>query len=179
MRASLDGYVADEAGNFDWADPDTEVHAFVNDLARPIGTFIFGRSMYEVLLAWEAPPDLDQQPLNIQDFAAIWHAADKVVYSRTLETPASARTRTERAFDPAAVRALKARAERDLAIGGPQLAGQALAAGLVDELQLLVAPVVVGGGTALWPRGVRLPLALRDERRFASGFAYLRYDVVV
>ena len=172
--ASLDGYVADESGNFDWAKPDEEVHRFVNDLERPVGTHLYGRRMYEVMVFWETV-DVADGPPYVRDYAEIWRAADKIVYSRTLETVSSARTRLERDFDPEAVRRLKATAERDLAVGGPRLAGQALAAGLVDEIHLFVAPVVVGGGTRSLPDGVRVDLELLDERRFDSGFVYLRH----
>jgi dihydrofolate reductase len=171
---SLDGYVADEDGKFDWAEPDEEVHSFVNDLYRPVGTFLFGRRMYEVLVAWEAL-ELADQPSYIQDFAEIWRTADKVVYSKTLETASSARTRIERDFEPEAVRQLKATAERDLSVGGPDLAAQALEAGLVDEIHLVVAPVVVGGGNQALPDKVRLDLELLDERRFGNGMVHLRY----
>jgi dihydrofolate reductase len=150
------------------------VHSFVNDLYRPVGTFLFGRRMYEVLVAWETL-ELADQPPYIQDFAEIWRAADKVVYSKTLETAASARTRIERDFEPEAVRQLKATAERDISVGGPDLAAQAIEAGLVDELHLIVAPVVVGGGIQAFPHKVRLELELLDERRFASGMVHLRY----
>jgi dihydrofolate reductase len=172
--ASLDGYVADEDGKFDWAKPDEEVHSFVNDLYRPVGTFLFGRRMYEVLVAWETLELADQLPY-IQDFAEIWRAADKVVYSKALETASSARTRIERDFEPEAVRQLKATAERDLSVGGPDLAAQALEAGLVDEIHLVVAPVVVGGGIAALPDSFRLHLELLDERRFGNGMVHLRY----
>ena len=150
--ASLDGYVADESGNFDWAEPDEEVHAFVNDLARPVGTFLLGRRMYDVLVAWETMHTRADQPHVILDFAEIWRAADKIVYSKTLEAVSSARTRIERDFDADSVRLLKASAGRDLAVGGPRLAAQAFAAGLVDECQLFLAPIVVGGGTPSLPR---------------------------
>jgi dihydrofolate reductase len=172
--ASLDGYVADEHGTFDWAEPDEEVHRFVNDLERPVGTYLYGRRMYEVMALWETAGGPDQPPFA-REFAEIWRAADKVVYSKTLETVSTARTRIERDFDPEAVRQLKATAARDLTVGGPGLAGQALAAGLVDECQLFVAPVVVGGGIRALPDGVRLDLELLDERRFGSGTVYLRY----
>jgi dihydrofolate reductase len=172
--ASLDGYVADEDGKFDWAEPDEEVHAFVNDLARPVGTYLFGRRMYEVMLAWETL-SLADQPAVIADFAQIWRAADKVVYSRTLQAVSSARTRIEHDFDPEAVRQLKAAARRDVSIGGPTLAAGAFEAGLVDELQLFVAPIVVGGGKQSLADNVRLKLELLDERRFANGTVYLRY----
>jgi dihydrofolate reductase len=173
--ASLDGYVADADGRFEWAAPDEEVHRFVNDLERPVGTHLYGRRMYEVMLAWEQPGAWVEESDVTRDFAAIWKAADKVVYSRTLESPSSARTRIERAFEPEAVRALTQAAERDVSIGGPELAGQALAAGLVDECHLLLGPVVVGGGTPALPDGVRMDLELLDERRFAGGVVYLRY----
>jgi dihydrofolate reductase len=171
---SLDGYVADENGKFDWAEPDEEVHGFVNDLYRPVGTFLFGRRMYDVLVVWETL-FLADQPRHIQDFAEIWRAADKIVYSKTLETASSAKTRIERDFDPDAVRELKATAERDLIVGGPELAAQAIMAGLVDEIHLVVAPVVVGGGVEALPDKVRLELELLDERRFGNGMVHLRY----
>jgi len=173
LTASLDGYIADADGNFDWAEPDEEVHSFVNDLAREIGTFLLGRRMYEVLIAWETM-ELADQPRVIQDFAGIWRAADKIVYSRTLETASSARTRIERDFDPDTVRQLKASAGRDLSVGGPGLAAHAIEAGLVDEFHLFVVPVVVGGGTRFFPDDVRLGLELVDERRFGNGTVYLR-----
>ena len=173
--ASLDGYVADEDGKFDWGEPDEEVHTFINDLARPVGTHLYGRRMYEVLVVWENLSLADQPPY-IRDFAEIWRAADKIVYSKTLETVSSARTRLEREFDPEAVRQLKASADRDLAVAGPELAGQAIKAGLVDELQLLLAPVLVGGGTDALPDKVRMELELLDERRFGNGMAFLRYN---
>ena len=172
--ASLDGYVADEEGNFDWAAPDEELHAFVNDLERPVGTHLYGRRMYETMVFWEAP-DLAGEPPVMRDYAGIWQAAEKIVYSRTLATASSARTRIERDFDPEAVRRLKASAHRDLSIGGPGLAASALAAGLVDELHLLIVPFVVGGGTRALPDGVRLELELLDERRFGSGVVHLHY----
>jgi dihydrofolate reductase len=171
---SLDGYVADEDGKFDWAEPDEEVHSFVNDLYRPVGTFLLGRRLYEVLVAWETLSLADQPPF-IQDFAGIWRAADKIVYSKTLQTASSTRTRIERDFEPEAVRQLKATAERDLTVGGPDLAAQALKAGLVDEIHLVVASVVVGGGIEALPDSVRLDLELLDERRFGNGMVHLRY----
>jgi dihydrofolate reductase len=173
--ASLDGYVADEDGGFDWAMPDEEVHAFVNDLERPVGTHLYGRRMYEVMAWWEtAAADADAPPV-MRDFAEIWRAADKVVYSRTLEAVSSARTRIERHFDPAALLRMKAQAGRDISIGGPNLAAQALAAGLVDECHLFLTPVLVGGGTRALPDNVRLNLELLDERRFTHGVVYLQY----
>ena len=170
--ASLDGYVADADGRFDWSMPDEEVHRFVNDLERPVGTYLYGRRMYEVMRAWET---IDDDASAMQDYAAIWRAADKVVFSRTLEGVASARTRIERAFDPVAIRALKDSAGADISVGGPELAGQALRAGLVDECHLFLSPIVVGGGNPALPDGVRVPLELLDERRFGNGVVYLRY----
>jgi dihydrofolate reductase len=172
---SLDGYLADADGNFDWAAPDEEVHAFVNDLERPVGTYLYGRRMYEVMVYWETAPTLAGQPPSVQDFAEIWRATDKIVYSRTLETVSSARTRIERDFDAEAVRQMKAAAGRDITVGGPDLAAQAIKAGLVDEYQLFVAPIVVGGGKQSLPNTVRLKLELLDERRFGSGVVHLRY----
>ena len=172
---SLDGYVADEDGDFDWAAPDEEVHRFVNDLERPVGTYLYGRRMYEVMVAWETAHTLaDQRPV-MQDFAKLWQAADKIVYSKTLETPSSARTRIEPDFDPAAVRQLKTQAGRDLSVGGPELAAQAIKAGLVDEFHLFLVPIVVGGGNQALPDHVRLQLGLLDERRFGNGVVHLRY----
>ena len=172
--ASLDGYVEDESGKFDWAMPSEEVHAFVNDLERPIGTYLYGRRMYETMVFWEHPPDLAAESPVFRDFAELWQAADKIVYSRTLAATASARTRIERAFDIDAVRRLKASAERDISVGGPDLAAHAIRAGLVDEYHLFVTPVLVGGGKRSFPN-VRLDLDLVDERRFANGVVYLHY----
>jgi dihydrofolate reductase len=171
---SLDGYVADTEGRFDWSAPDDEVHAFVNDLERTVGTYLYGRRMYEVMSAWGTLP-LAGQPPFMRDYAEVWRAADKVVYSRTLEDVASARTRIERDFDPEAVRRMKASAGADLSVGGPHLAAQALQAGLVDECHLFLNPVVVGGGNPALPDNLRLELELLDERRFANGVVYLRY----
>src|SRR5581483_742225 len=173
--ASLDGYVADEHGNFDWSAPDEEVHAFVNDLQRNIGTHLYGRRMYDVMVAWETMP-ADEPPV-INDFSQIWQQAEKIVYSRSLEKVASARTRIERDFDPGAIRKLKAGAEGDISIGAPRLAAEALRAGLVDEIHLFLAPVSVGGGNVALPAGVRIAMELLDERRFAGGTVYLRYRV--
>ena len=172
---SLDGYVADEDGTFDWAEPDPEVHAFVNDLERPVGTYLYGRRMYEVMTGWETDSTLAAQSELMRDFAEIWQAADKVVYSTTLERPSTSRTRIERGFEPAVVERLKASAERDLTVGGPTLAAHAFAAGLVDECHLFLAPIVVGGGTRSLPDGVRIGLELLDERRFDGGMVHLRY----
>jgi dihydrofolate reductase len=173
---SLDGYVADRDGGFGWAEPDEEVHSFVNDLEREVGTHLYGRRLYEVMTAWESMT-LAGQPAHIRDFAEIWGSADKVVYSRTLGSVSTARTRLEREFDPEAVREMKRTAGRDLIVGGPGLAAEAFRARLVDECQLFLAPVAVGGGTASLPTDVRVDLELLDERRFRSGLVHLRYRV--
>ena len=172
---SLDGYVADEGGNFDWAAPDAEVHRFVNDLERPVGTYLYGRRMYEVMVYWETADILADQPPFIRDFAETWRAADKIVYSKTLETVSSARTRIERDFDREAVRHMKASAERDISVGGPGLAAQAIKAGLVDECHLFLTPIMVGGGEKSLPDDVHLELDLLDERRFGNGMVHLHY----
>jgi dihydrofolate reductase len=172
---SLDGYIADEDGRFDWAAPDEEVHEFVNDLERPVGTYLYGRRMYETMRSWETSHTIaGQLPVSL-DFAQIWQAAEKIVYSTTLQEPATARTRIEQDFDPHQVRKLKAAADRDLTVGGAQLAAQAIAAGLVDEYQLFVVPAVVGGGTRSLPDQIRLNLELAQEHRFGSGVVYLCY----
>ena len=170
--ASLDGYIADAKGNFDWAEPDEEVHAFVNDIDRSVGTYLLGRRMYEVLAVWDTIQD--DHPA-IADFAAIWRSIDKIVYSSTLQSVSTARTRLERTFDPDAVAAMKASADRDLSIGGPTLAARAIAAGLVDVWNLFLSPVVVGGGTSAFPAGSSVELTLEEERRFSNGTVYLRY----
>lgn len=169
---SLDGYIADEDGNFDWAEPDEEVHAFVNDMQRPIGTYLYGRRLYDVMVTWETMTD--EHPL-MRDYAEIWRAADKIVYSRSLEKVSSERTRIERRLDPDAVQKMKSAEDRDISVGGPDLASQAIRAGLVDEIHLFLAPAVVGGGTRALPDAVRLSLELLDERRFDNGVIYLRY----
>ena len=174
---SLDGYVADKAGNFDWAAPDEEVHRFVNDLERRARAYLYGRRMYEVMAFWDAPHTLADQPAFIKDYAEIWQAADKIVYSRTLKAVTTARTRIEREFDPEGVRKMKALAGRDITVGGPRLAMQAIRAGLVDELHIFVTPVVVGGGNQALPDDLRLNLELMDERRFQSGVVHLHYRV--
>jgi dihydrofolate reductase len=172
---SLDGYVADDEGSFDWGVPDDEVFSFVNDFERPVGTYLYGRRLYELMAGWEtAHTRADQSPLML-DFTHIWQAADKVVYSKTLETASTARTRIERDFDLEAVRQMKTRAERDITVGGPDLAGQAIRAGLVDECHLLISPIVLGGGTRSLPSDVRLQLELLDERRFGNGVVHLHY----
>ena len=172
---SLDGYVADEDGNFDWSAPDEEVHSFVNDLERTVGTHLYGRRMYEVMAYWETAHTLPDQPPFIQDFAGIWQAADKIVYSKTLETLSSARTRIERDFDSEMVRQLKATAGRDISVGGADLAAQAIKAGLVDEYHLFLTPIIVGGGKQSLPDNVRLELELLDERRFGNGVVHVHY----
>jgi len=173
--ASLDGYIEDETGSFDWAAPDDEVHAFVNDLEGHVGTYLYGRRMYETMRLWETASSGDDQPEAMRDFAEIWRAADKVVYSKTLESASTARTRIERDFDPEAVRQLKASAQGDLGVGGPELAAHAFRAGLVDECHLFLVPILVGGGKPALPDDVRLELDLLDERRFGNGTVFLRY----
>ena len=177
--ASLDGYVEDEEGRFDWAAPDDEVHAFVNDLERPIGTYLYGRRMYEMMVFWESASAEPDEPLVFHDYAEIWRASDKVVYSRTLQDVSSARTRIEREFDPDAVRRLKQSAAADIAIAGPELAGQAICAGLVDECRLFLCPVVAGAGKRALPDMTRGQLELLDERRFSSGVVQVHYRVSV
>jgi dihydrofolate reductase len=175
--ASLDGYIEDESGSFRWAAPDEEVHAFVNDLERDVGTYLYGRRMYETMRFWETAPSGDDEPEVMRDFAEVWRAADKVVYSRSLESASTARTRIEREFDPDAVRELKVSASSDIAVGGPELAAHAFRAGLVDECHLFLTPIIVGGGKQALPDGVRLELDLLDERRFGNGTVFLRYGV--
>ncbi|TAK14159.1 MAG: deaminase [Anaerolineae bacterium] len=178
MILSLDGYTEDAHGDFDWGKPDDEgLHAYINELASSVGTYLCGRRMYETMVFWETAHTLPDLPPVMLDWARLWQAAEKVVYSRTLAEPRSARTRIEREFDPGAVRQLKARAERDLTVDGPELAAQALQAGLVDELQLIVFPVLVGGGKRFFPEGIRLDLDLIGERRFSTGVVVLHYAV--
>lgn len=174
--SSLDGYVEDADGRFDWSAPDEEVHAYVNELERGIGTYLYGRRMYETMVFWETA-DASDEPAVVQDYVGIWRAADKVVYSRTLREASSERTRIEPTFDPEAVRALKASATADLSVGGADLGGQALAAGLVDEYHAFLCPVAVGGGKRALPDGVRVSLELLDERRFGNGVVHARYRV--
>ncbi len=175
---SLDGYVEDAQGTFNWARPDAEVHAFVNECERPIGTYLYGRRMYETMVVWETMTTGPEQCEAVRDYAEIWRAADKLVYSRTLPAASSERTRVEREFDPTAVGALKETSERDLSVGGPELAAEALRAGLVDEVHTFLNPIVVGGGKPALPDGLRVPLSLIDERRFAGGVVYLAYRVL-
>ena len=174
---SLDGYIEDRAGTFDWAAPDEEVHAFVNDLERPIGTYLYGRRMYETMLGWETDPLLAELSPATQDYAQIWQSAHKIVFSKTLAAASTSRTSIEREFSPEVIRRMKATAEQDLTVGGPDLAAHAFKAGLVDECHLFVAPIVVGGGKHALPQDVRLPLELVDERRFRNGMVYLRYRI--
>jgi dihydrofolate reductase len=173
---SLDGYVEDTDGKFEWAEPDEEVHAFVNDLERPVATYLYGRRMYDTMAFWETA-DGREEPAVFRDYAEIWRAAEKIVYSRTLQAPSTARTRIEPDFRPAAIRELKSASRSDMAIGGSELAGQAIAAGLVDEFQLFLNPVVVGGGKRALPERVRADLELLDECRFKSGVVYLHYRI--
>jgi dihydrofolate reductase len=172
--ASLDGYVADRDGKWDWSRPDDEVHSFINDLQRPLRAHLYGRRMYEVLSAWE-DLDLSDEPGYIAEFAEIWRSTDKIVFSRTLQDVSTSRTRLERNFDPETIRELKASAQTDLVVGGPELAGQAMQAGLVDEIHLFLAPAVVGGGKRAISEGLRLDLELLEQRRFRNGTVYLRY----
>ena len=173
--ASIDGYIEDVDGGFGWAEPGDEAHAFINDLERPVGTYLYGRRMYETMVAWETDSELTTGSEIANDFAQIWRAADKVVYSRTLEAASTGRTRIEREFDPAAVQQLKDAASADLAVGGPDLAAQAFGAGLVDECHLFLAPVIVGGGKRALPAKVQLALELVGERRFGDGMVFLQY----
>ena len=172
---SLDGYVADREGKFDWAAPDEEVHTFVNDLERNVGTHLYGRRMYEVMVFWETAHTLPDEPLLIKDYAEIWQAADKVVYSRSLEAVTTQRTRLDREFNAAAIRQMKAKADRDISVGGPHLAAAAIKAGLVDEYHFFITPIVVGGGNPALPDDVLLKLELVDERHFRSGTVHLHY----
>jgi dihydrofolate reductase len=175
--ASLDGYVADEQGNFSWAAPDEEIHAYVNDLERPVGTHLYGRRMYEVMKIWDTDDFLAGEPAPLHDYAKIWRAAEKIVYSRTLDKVETSRTRQERTFDPEAIRTLKETEQRDISIGGPELAAQAIEADLVDEIHLFLVPVVVGAGKPALSINSRTPLQLRDHRSFNNGTIYLRYEI--
>jgi dihydrofolate reductase len=176
--ASLDGYIEDEEGSFAWAAPGEELHAFVNDLERSIGTYLYGRRMYETMAVWETDPSLAGDSEITRDYAAIWQAAEKVVYSTTLESASTARTRVEREFDPDTVQAMKNAADADLSIGGPALAGEAFRAGLIDELHLFVTPIIVGGGKPSLPSDLRLGLELLGEDRFAGGVVHLHHRVL-
>lgn len=173
--SSLDGCIEDREGRFDWAAPDEEVHQFINNLERSAGTYLYGRRMYETMMVWETDPDLAADSPITHDYADMWQAANKIVYSRTLAAVSTRQTRLERTFDPQAVRQLKQSSGRDILIGGPGLAAHAFRAGLIDECQLFLTPVIVGGGKPSLPDGVRLNLELLEERSFASGVVYLRY----
>jgi dihydrofolate reductase len=175
--ASLDGFVADEQGEFGWARPDEEVHRFVNDLERSTGTYLYGRRMYEVMKVWEDDEILEGQPACMHDYAEIWRSADKIVYSRSLEKIETTRTKLERSFDPEAVRDLKEAAEREISIGGPELAAQASEAGLIDEIHLLLVPVAIGAGKPALPVQSRKTLNLLGQHSFANGTIYLRYKI--
>jgi dihydrofolate reductase len=172
---SLDGYIEDGNGHFDWAMPDEDVHRFINDLERTIATYLYGRRMYEIMQVWETDPSLAADSPLAQDFAMLWQAADKIVYSTTLESVSTRKTRIERTFDPEAVRKLKAASDHAIAIGGPELAAHAFQAGLIDECHLFLIPILVGGGKPALPDTVRLELELVEERRFANGTVYLHY----
>jgi dihydrofolate reductase len=175
---SLDGYLEDETGAFDWSEPDLEVHAFWNEHERHIGTSLYGRRMYETMRVWEDDDWLEDEPDVVREYAQIWRAADKVVYSSTLEEAPTARTRIERTFDPEAVRRLKEESGSDLSIGGATIGAEAFRHGLVDECVLLLCPVVVGGGKPALPRGIRVDLELLDQRRFGNGVVYVRHAVL-
>lgn len=175
MITSLDGFVADPRGSFEWAAPDDEVHAFINDLERPIGTYLYGHRLYETMAGWGSAEFTEGKGAVVSDYASIWRAANKIVYSGTLSKVATPNTRIEREFDPAAVARMKDESQRDLTVGGPHLAAEALKAGLVDEIRFFVAPVVVGAGNRALYAGARLDLSLLEHRRFASGFVYLHY----
>jgi dihydrofolate reductase len=175
--SSLDGYIVDRDGNFDWAMPDEEVHSFINNLERTVGTYLYGRRMYETMLVWETDPNLAADSPITQDYAQIWQTADKIVYSKTLQAVSTRKTQIERNFDPEAIRQLKAAAGQDISIGGPGLAAHAFRAGLIDECNLFLTPVIVGGGKPSLPDNVRLELELIEERRFGNGMVYLRYRV--
>jgi dihydrofolate reductase len=178
MLTSLDGYTEDEHGKFGWGVPDDEeVHSYINELASSVGTYLYGRRMYETMVYWETALTIPNQPQFVLDWARLWQATEKVVYSRTLTEPRSARTRIEREFDPDAVRRLKADSDHDITVDGPELAAEAIRAGVVDEFQIIVCPVVVGGGKRFFPDGVRLDLELVEERRFGNGVVVLRYVV--
>jgi dihydrofolate reductase len=176
-NVSLDGYIEDEHGSFEWGAPDDELFAFLTDLLRPMGTYLYGRRLYETMAVWETEPALATQSQLMADFATVWQAADKVVYSTTLDAVPTARTRIEGEFDPAAVREMKASATSDIDVGGAHLAAQAFQAGLVDECHLIIRPILLGRGKPALPSGARAGLELLDDRQFSSGAVYLRYGV--
>ena len=176
-NVSLDGYTEDEHGRFDWTATDDELFALITDLVRPVGTYLYGRRMYDTMALWETDPGLAAQSELMADFANVWQAADKVVYSTTLDAVSTAKTRLEHSFDPASVRALKASAASDLTVGGPHLAAHARKAGLVDECHLFIRPVLLGGGKPALPSDTRAELELLDDRRLGNGVVYLRYRI--
>ncbi len=173
--SSLDGYIEDRDGNFDWAMPDEEVHSFINNLERTADTCLYGRRMYETMLVWETDPNLAADSPLTQDFAEIWQAANKIVYSKTLETVSTRKTQLEQNFNPKAIQQLKRTAQHDILIGGPELAAHAFRFGLIDECHLFLTPIIVGGGKPSLPDKVRLELELLEERRFGNGTVFLRY----
>lgn len=177
MITSLDGFVSDASGGFDWAEPDAELHQFVNDVSRSVGTYLYGRRMYETMVYWETGPSGSDEPVHLTEYTELWQKADKVVFSTTLESPSSERTRIERSFDADSVRELMSEVDHDITVDGPELAAHAIRAGLVDEYQLYVCPVIVGNGTRFFPDGVSIDLELLSERRFGSGVTFLRYGV--
>ena len=176
VLASLDGYVADEAGNFEWAMPSEDVHRFVNELESSVGTYLYGRRLYEVMTVWQDFPDIEHEPDVIREYAGIWQSADKIVYSETLAAVTTPKTRLERSFDPHSVRAMVTDRERDVSVGGATLASHALTAGIVDDVHLFVFPFVVGGGTSVWPAGTRLDFDLVAQDRFTDGTVHLHYS---
>jgi dihydrofolate reductase len=176
-NVSLDGYIEDEQGRFDWSEPDDEVFAFITDLVRPMGTYLYGRRLYDTMAVWETEPAFAAESELMADFADVWKEADKVVYSTTLDTVSTAKTRLERTFDPASVRDIKASATSDLTVGGAHLAADAFEAGLVDECQLFVHPVLLGGGKLALSSGIRSDLELLDDRRLGNGVVYLSYRI--
>ncbi|WP_102192619.1 dihydrofolate reductase family protein [Microbacterium aurantiacum] len=176
MFTSLDGYAEAAEGDLGSGAEDEEVHTFVGDTFRHVGTYLYGRRMYETMVFWETAHALPDVPPHIEQYARDWQAAEKVVYSTTLESASSAKTRIERSFDPEAVRLLKAESDHDLSVDGPTLAAQAISAGLVDEYHLFITASVVGGGKRFFPDGVRLDLELVEERAFRSGLLYARYQ---
>ena len=176
-NTSLDGYTEDKDGTFNWTDPSDEVFRFITDLIRAMGTHLYGRRMYETMMVWETDPSLAAESPLMRDFAETWQAANKIVYSRTLETISTRKTQLAQTFDPEAIRQLKATSQHDILIGGPELAAQALRAGLIDEYHLFLVPIIVGGGKSALPDNVRLDLELLEERRFRNGRVFLRYQI--
>lgn len=174
-NVSLDSYIEDRDGKFDWTDPSDEVFQFITNLIRSDGMHLYGRRTYENMMVWETDPGLAAQSPLYHDFAQVWQAADKIVYSRTLETASTRKTKIERIFDPEAIRQLKENAGQDIHIGGAELAAHAFRAGLIDECHLFIKPIILGGGKAALPHNIRLGLELLDERRFDNGEVYVRY----